>query len=118
MHPESVTSTPQGALFTGSIAGIIYRAGPGETVAKPFINPDSRNGLRSVFGVLADAKAGRLWVCSVANSFAPRGSGPAAPSEVVAFKLDSGELVGRWPAKYCDRTSRTMPVDSGARFTT
>ncbi len=27
-------------------------------------------------------------------------------------------LVGRWPAKYCERTSRTMPVDSGTRFTT
>jgi sugar lactone lactonase YvrE len=97
VHPESVTSTPQGALFTGSINGIIYRAVPGETVARPFISPDSQNGLRSVFGVLADAKSGRLWVCSVANPFAPRGAGPAAPSELAAFELNSGKLVGRWP---------------------
>jgi hypothetical protein len=97
VHPESVTSA-KGALFTGSIRGTIYRAGPGETVAKPFIVPSAENGLRSVFGVLADAKSGRLWVCSVADSFAPRvaGAPPPAPSEVVAFELDSGKLVGRW----------------------
>jgi len=96
VHPESVTSTPQGALFTGSVPGIIYRAGPGETVARPFITPDSQNGLRSVFGVLADPKSNRLWACSVANSFAPRGATPATPSEVAAFELDSGKFVGRW----------------------
>jgi sugar lactone lactonase YvrE len=99
VHPESVTSTAKGALFTGSIHGTIYRAGPGEGTAKPFIVPSAENGLRSVFGVLADAKSGRLWVCSVADSFAPRvaGAPPPAPSEVAAFELDSGKLVGRWP---------------------
>ena len=99
VHPESVTSTAKGALFTGSINGTIYRAGPGEPTAKPFIVPSAENGLRSVFGVLADAKSGRLWVCSVADSFAPRvaGAPPPAPSEVAAFELDTGKLVGRWP---------------------
>jgi hypothetical protein len=97
VHPESVTSTPQGALFTGSVPGIIYRAGPGETVAKPFITPNAENGLRSVYGVLADPNSKRLWVCSVANTFAPRTAGPPAPSEVVAFDLNAGKLIGRWP---------------------
>jgi sugar lactone lactonase YvrE len=99
VHPESVTSTASGALFTGSIHGTIYRAGPGEGTAKPFIVPSTENGLRSVFGVLADAKSGRLWVCSVADSFAPRvaGAPPPAPSELAAFDLNTGKLVGRWP---------------------
>jgi hypothetical protein len=97
VHPESVTSTPQGALFTGSVPGIIYRAGPGETVAKPFITPNAENGLRSVYGVLADPNSKRLWVCSVAKTFAPRTAGPPAPSEVVAFDLNAGKLIGRWP---------------------
>lgn len=99
VHPESVTSTAEGALFTGSIGGTIYRAAPGETVAKPFILPTSENGLRSVFGVLADSKSGRLWACSVPNSFVPRvaGSAPPAPSEVAAFELQTGKLIGRWP---------------------
>jgi len=97
VHPESVTSTPQGALFTGSMPGIIYRAAPGETVARPFITPNAENGLRSVYGVLADPGQQRLWVCSVANSFGPRTPGPPAPTEVVAFELNSGKLIGRWP---------------------
>lgn len=99
VHPESVTSAPDGTVITGSITGTVYRAAPGETVARPFIVPDAQNGLRSVFGVLADAKAGRLWVCSVPNSFGPRvaGAPPPAPSEVVAFRLEDGRLIGRWP---------------------
>jgi len=99
VHPESVTSTADGALFTGSMSGTIYRAAPGGSVARPFIVPNAENGLRSVFGVLADGRSGRLWVCSVPNSFAPRvaGAPPPAPSEVAAFALDSGRLIGRWP---------------------
>ena len=97
VHPESVTSDQQGALYTGSVPGTIYRAGPNDTTAVPFITPSAENGLRSVFGVLADDKQGRLWACSVANSFGPRVPGPAAPSELVAFELKSGKLIGRWP---------------------
>jgi sugar lactone lactonase YvrE len=97
VHPESVTSDRSGALYVGSVPGIIYRAGPKDTVAVPFITPDAANGLRSVFGVLADDAGGRLWACSVANSFGPRPAGPVAPSEVVAFSLKDGKLVGRWP---------------------
>jgi hypothetical protein len=96
VHPESITSLPGGTLFNGSIGGIIYRAGPSDTVAKPFIVPNEQNGLRSVFGVLADAHSQRLWVCSVANSFV-RSAAPPAPSELVAFHLRTGELIGRWP---------------------
>jgi hypothetical protein len=97
VHPESVTSSKDGSLFTGSVPGIIYRAGPKDTTAQPFITPNAENGLRSTFGVLADDVQGRLWVCSVANSFGPRTPGPQAPSEVVAFELKTGKLLGRWP---------------------
>ena len=96
VHPESVTSSKDGSLFTGSVPGIIYRAGPDDTTAEPFIKPDSENGLRSTYGVLADDARGRLWVCSVAPFGAPRGA-PQQPSEVVAFELKTGKLVGRWP---------------------
>ncbi|MEO6186402.1 MAG: hypothetical protein ABIP38_02015 [Steroidobacteraceae bacterium] len=97
VHPESVTSDRRGNLYTGSVPGTIYRAGPKDSTAVPFIVPDARNGLRSLLGVLADDRQGRLWVCSVANSFGPRTPGPAAPSELAAFELASGKLVGRWP---------------------
>jgi len=94
VHPESVTSSKDGAVFTGSMAGIIYRAGPAETRAVPFIKPDAGNGLRSTYGVLADDANNRLWVCSVAP-FGARG--PQPPTELVAFELKSGKLAGRWP---------------------
>jgi sugar lactone lactonase YvrE len=94
VHPESVTSSKDGSLFTGSMAGIIYRAGPADTKAVPFITQSAENGLRSTYGVLADDAQGRLWVCSVAP-FGARG--PQPPTEVVAFELKSGKLIGRWP---------------------
>jgi len=64
-------------------------------VAAPFITPTAENGLRAVFGVLADDQGGRLWACSIANPFA-RAPGPQQPSEVVAFNLATGQLIGRW----------------------
>ena len=96
IHPESITADAAGALYTGSMAGIIYRALPGETKATPFIKPDAGNGLQAVFGVLADDRSGRLFVCSVANPFAPRGAQVPPPSAVVAFDLRSGRFAGRW----------------------
>jgi hypothetical protein len=33
----------------------------------------------------------------VVNPFGPRAGGPVQPSEVVAFDLQSGRLIGRWP---------------------
>ncbi len=96
VHPESISSSKDGSLFVGSITGTIYRAGPRDTTAEPFITPNAENGLRSTFGVLADDRDGRLWVCSVPNSFA-RTPGPQAPSEVAAFDLHTGKVIGRWP---------------------
>lgn len=97
VHPESLSAAKDGSLYIGSITGTIYRAGPKDATAAPFITPSVENGLRSTLGVLTDDAAGRLWVCSVANSFAPRTPGPQAPSEVAAFDLKSGKLIGRWP---------------------
>ncbi|HWL63960.1 MAG TPA: hypothetical protein VNQ32_14285 [Steroidobacteraceae bacterium] len=95
VHPESITSTADGSVFIGSMSGTIYRAGPQDRVARPFITPNPENGLRATYGVLADERGGRLWVCSVAP-FGPS-PGPQQPSAVVAFDLKTGALAGRWP---------------------
>jgi sugar lactone lactonase YvrE len=95
VHPESITSSADGSVFIGSMSGTIYRAGPQDRVARPFITPSADNGLRATYGVLADDRSGRLWVCSVAPM--GRAPGPAQPSEVVAFDLKTGALTGRWP---------------------
>jgi hypothetical protein len=97
VHPESVTSSKDGSLFTGSVPGIIYRAGPRDTTAEPFITPNAENGLKSVYGVLADDTQGRLWACAAPPFGGPRPAGPPAPSELVAFELKTGKLLGRWP---------------------
>lgn len=62
--PESITSTADGTLYTGSIgAGGVYRARPGAPQAQLWIEPGTA-GSRSTFGVLADERSGTLWVCS------------------------------------------------------
>jgi len=61
--PESVTSTSDGTIYTGSFRnGGVLRAKPGGK-AEEFIKPGA-GGSRSTFGVLADAKSGTLYVCS------------------------------------------------------
>lgn len=62
--PESISSTADGTLFIGSLAvGGISRAKPGASRATVWIQP-GYYGSRSIFGVLADERAGILWACS------------------------------------------------------
>ncbi len=62
--PESITSTSDGTLYAGSLgAGGVFRARPGAAQAELWIQPGAF-GSRSIFGVLADDKAGILWACS------------------------------------------------------
>ncbi len=110
VHPESVTSSKDGALFTGSIPGIIYRAGPKDTTAVPFITPDAENGLQSIFGVYADDAGGRLLACSAPVSFGPRTAGPALPSAVVAFDLKTGRFIARYPFPAPGGTCNDMAI--------
>jgi sugar lactone lactonase YvrE len=95
VYPESITSTRAGAVFTGSLKGIIFRAGPGEAVAKAWIRPTAENGLEAVFGVLADERSKTLWVCSVPNSFQPPKAG--AITALIALDLKSGKRKGAYP---------------------
>ena len=95
VFPESVTSTSAGAVITGSMKGIVFRAEPGESVARAWIRPDAQNGLSSVFGVLADERSGTLWVCSVPNPFA-RAATPG-PVALVSFDLKSGRHKASYP---------------------
>lgn len=95
VHPESITSTQAGDLITGSVKGVIYRARPGEPVARAWIRPDATNGLGSVFGVLAHEPSRTLWACSVPRFGAP--PAPGAVNELVGFDLDTGALRARYP---------------------
>jgi len=93
VYPESITSTRGGDLIVGSIKGNLYRARKGAAKATVWVRPDALNGLRSVFGVLADDDHGLLWVCSVPNPFQPPAAGAAV--ELVSLELATGRLKSR-----------------------
>jgi hypothetical protein len=95
IFPESLTSTPDGAVYIGSIGtGQVYRAKPGSATAEVFI-PAGSGGINQVFGVYADAKRNTLWVCSNVLGGAP--GAPPAPSALHRFNLKSGAPTGRYP---------------------
>ncbi|MEI9963955.1 MAG: hypothetical protein WDM92_03895 [Caulobacteraceae bacterium] len=95
IYPESLSAGPDGALYIGSIKGVVFRAPPGATKAEPWIRPTPQNGLLSILGVLVDAPSRTLWVCS---SPPPMGPPPAAgAASLMAFDLKTGALKGAYP---------------------
>ncbi len=98
--PEAITSTADGTLYVSSLGnGGIFRVRPGETKATEWIEP-GRYGTRSTFGVLADEKAGLLWVCSndISALIGPHVAGSETGSWLKGFDLETGE--GKVSAKF------------------
>ncbi len=99
IFPESMTSSPQGAVIFGSIGQhAIYRAPPGAARADVWIAPNTE-GLSSTFGVFADPRSNTLWVCSGTSPFAPRtpAAEPPPPSNLYAFNLETGTYKAHYP---------------------
>ena len=95
IYPESLTSSADGTLYIGSVKGIIFRAKPGHPRAEPWIARDDRNGLLSIYGVLADDRTRTLWVCS---SPAPLpGAVTRGRASLMRFDLHSAVKIGEWP---------------------
>lgn len=91
--PESVAATSDGALYVTSFTnGGVLRIAPDGSAPTAFLKPGEHD-TRSTFGMLADEKAGVLWVAS--NDIS--GIGVKGPSSVEgawikAFDLKSGAL--------------------------
>jgi streptogramin lyase len=104
--PESVTSTSDGTIYTGSFNnGGVLRAKPGSK-AEEFVKPGA-GGSRSTLGVLADAKSGTLYVCS--NDVSAMGvSGPSESKGAFlkTFDLTTGAPKGSFalsdPRSFCN----------------
>lgn len=92
VHPESLSADAAGNLYNGSANGTIYRTPAGSKTAMPWIAPGPANGLRSLFGVLADDRRGVLWVCNNPNLFARE----TGTSSLKSFALATGELVASY----------------------
>jgi sugar lactone lactonase YvrE len=80
VFPESLSSTSDGTLYIGSNLGRIYRARAGQTYAEPWLDPSSSGLHQGLRGVLADERAGALWVCDDYGK----------ESALVRFSLKSG----------------------------
>lgn len=92
---ESMTALADGTVLMGSVKGIVFRALPGEALAKPWITPTPENGLTSMLGVLADEASSTLWLCNMPGAFT--GKPATEPSSVMAFDLKTGERRGAYP---------------------
>ena len=101
--PESVTSTSDGTLYAGSLAGgMIHRAAPGAAAAEAFIDKPAE-GPGAVIGVLADEANGTLWACY--SDLAAFAGGEALPSVLRSYDLESGEETGAFTfpaASFCN----------------
>lgn len=114
VFPESITSTADGSVISGSTKGVVYRAEPGAAEAHPWISFNDENGILSILGVLADDKANTLWMCSAPNFFGPeRSQGTTA---LKAFALDTGAFKGSWdfPAPGGTCNDITVAADGSA----
>jgi streptogramin lyase len=95
--PESLTSTPDGSMFVGSLnLGGVVKVRAGAPLLQ-FVQPGA-NGSRSVLGVAADAKRNLLYICSNDET----AIGVAGPIDVEgawlkSFDLGSGRPVGSFP---------------------
>lgn len=96
IFPESVTSTKDGTVYVGSLGqDAVYRAGKDDAVATAWIKPKTA-GLQTVLGVLADERAGVLWVCASATG--GRGGAPVVGETALkAFDLKNASLKASYP---------------------
>ncbi len=74
LHPESVSITPDGTAYVGSMAGGVLKVDLTSGAVTPFIAPGAY-GSGALFGVLADRRHHMLWTCT--NDFP--GTGWAVP---------------------------------------
>ena len=96
IFPESLSSTKNGDLYFGSLGlDAVYRATSKDSKATVWI-PAKSNGLTTVLGVLADEKAGVLWVCASASG-GRNGAPFVGETALKAFNLKDASLKASYP---------------------
>ena len=95
LYPESMSSSPDGTVYIGSMKGIVFRAKPGSDKATAWIKPTTANGILTLLGVLADASTHTLWLCSAPGAL--RSPPVTGISSLMAFDLKTGKQRGNYP---------------------
>ncbi len=95
LYPESMSSSPDGTVYIGSMKGIVFRARPGSAKATPWIRPTPANGILTLLGVLVDAPGRTLWLCSAPGAL--RSPPVTGTSSLMAFDLKTGKQRGNYP---------------------
>jgi sugar lactone lactonase YvrE len=96
IFPESVTSSAGGDLYFSSLGhNSVYWAAANTTQAVQWIPPKA-SGLNFVLGVLADERAGVLWVCSSANG-GRNGAPYVGETALKAFNLMDASFKASYP---------------------
>ena len=86
-YPESLAAGPDGTLYVGSWRqGAVARLKADGSAPELLVKPGA-NGLANGQGVLVDAKAGLLWVCSGNVGFT---TVPQTPSALKSYDLATG----------------------------
>ena len=120
VFPESVTADQAGNIYVGSGHGVVYRAPAGAQVATAWIGADHLDGLPSIFGVLADDRSNRLWLCANPDLFAGNGQGRRGVSTLMAFDLATGarQAAYRFPAGQPGACNDIAVAEDGTVFAT
>ncbi len=107
LYPESMSSSPDGTVYIGSMKGIVFRAKPGSNKATAWIKPTPANGILTLLGVLVDAPTHTLWLCSAPGTL--RIPPVTGTSSLMAFDLRTGRPRGNYafpaPASTCNDIS-------------
>lgn len=90
---ESITSTPDGTLFIGSLGTrTIFRAKTTDVAAESWAQPPMEPS-QGIYGVYADQKSRTLYAC--VSGFGAAGA--SATAELLTLDLKTGKLKARYP---------------------
>ncbi len=114
-YPESLAAGPDGTLYVGSWRqGAVARLNPDGSPPEILVRPGS-NGLANGQGMLVDAKAGLLWVCSGRIGFT---TVPMTPSALKSYDLATGAPRGSYAVPDSGHCNDLAQTEDGTLYVT
>lgn len=101
LHPESVSITPEGTAYVGSMYGGVLRVSLRSGKSEQWIAPGAY-GSGALFGVLADQRHGLVWTCTnefPGSGLAVAGADPGHWLKAFDIKTGQGKVSLRLPGE-------------------